>query len=255
LINYIVPTIVETIERENPTSDKVNITVKGKWFNGSLGAVTNTLIVQVRYKPKSQAEYTDADLYHDATVTKSGNTYSAKLTLTGLVYTKAYDIRIRVRDAIHEHQGPIADPVWRETGISKGIPVFDWGENDFRFNVPLYSGGVNFTPVYQAESGAAGLGQGESTTIKNPTDNHRLYYVRPTVSDGVSPANVYIPCARLGNMITGIGGYPHSSGRIDIFCVYLTLSGDKVTVTYCGYWNTAEQSYAQRKVNGIFAVL
>ena len=255
LVNYIVPTIKETITRESPTSDIVNIHVEGNWFNGSFGAVTNTLKVQVRYKPKSQAEYTDEDVYQDMTVTKSGNTYTASISIAGLVYTQAYSIRIRVRDAIHEHQGPIADPVWRETGISKGVPVFDWGEDDFRFNVPIYSGGVNYTYIYQAESGAAGLAQGESTTILNPTDKHRLYYVRPTISDGINPANVYIPCTRVGNMITGVGGFPHSSGRIDIFCVYLTLSGDTVTVTYCGYWNTASQAYAQRAVNGIFAVL
>lgn len=256
LVNYIVPTIKETISRESPTSDTVNISVNGNWFNGSFGSVTNTLRVQVRYKPKSQASYADSDKYVDMTVTTSGNTYTATLSLSGLEYTQAYSIRIRASDAIHVYDGALAEPVYRNTEISKGIPVFDWGEDDFRFNVPLYSGGVNFTYVFQAESGAAGLGQGESATILNPTDKHRLYYVRPTVSDGISPANVYIPCTRVGNMITGVGGYPHTSGRIDIFCVYITFATDGTfTVNYCGYWNTATQEYAQRKVNGIFAVL
>ena len=255
LIDYIKPTIVASAERESPTSDSVKISVSGKWFNGTFGSKTNTLTVQVRYKPKSQAEYTDSDGYKTITVTKSGNTYSGSITLSGLVYTQAYDFRIRARDAIHEHEGPIAEPVWQNIGISKGIPIFDWGEEDFRFNVPLFSGGVNFTQIYQTADGAANLAQGDSITLENKLGDHRFYYVRPTTSDGVSKANVYIPCTRLGDMIMGIGGYPHSSGRIDIFCVYLTISGKKVTVTYCGYWNTTEQAYAQRKINGIFAVL
>lgn len=256
LIDYIIPTITETISRESPTSDKVNISVKGNWFNGTFGSVVNTLKVEVRYKPKSQSAYADSDKYVEMAVDTSDNTYTATLTLSGLEYTNAYSIRIRVRDAIHVYEGPLAEPVYRNTEISKGVPVFDWGENDFRFNVPLYSGGLNFTQIYQAQSGAAGLGQGESATMQNPTDYHRLYYIRPTVSDGVSPANVYIPCSRVGNVITGVGGYPHASGRIDIFCVSITLATDGTfTVTYCGYWNTATQEYAQRKVNGIFAVL
>lgn len=255
LIDYIKPTIVASAERESPTSDSVKISVSGKWFNGTFGSVTNTLTVDVRYKPKSQSEYTDSDTYKTITVTKSGNTYSGSITISGLSYKKAYDFRIRVRDAIHKHQGAISDPVWRNIGISKGVPVFDWGESDFRFNVPLYSGGVNFTQIYQTADGADNLAQGDSITLENDIGDHRLYYIRPTTSDGVSKANVYIPCTRLGDMIMGIGGYPHSSGRIDIFCVYLTISGKTVTVTYCGYWNTTEQTYAQRKINGIFAVL
>jgi hypothetical protein len=138
LVNYIVPTIKETISRESPTSDIVNIHVEGNWFNGSFGAKQNTLKVQVRYKPKSQASYADTDDYVDMTVTTSGNKYTATLSLSGLDYTKAYSIRIRARDEIHVYDGPLAEPVYRNTEISKGIPVFDWGEEDFRFNVPVF---------------------------------------------------------------------------------------------------------------------
>lgn len=136
LINYIKPTIVAAISRESPTSDIVNISVKGNWFNGSFGSVTNTLKAQVRYKPKSQTEYTDSDKYYDMTVETSGNTYTATLSLTGLVYTSAYSIRIRVSDAIHVYNGPIAEPVYKNTNVSNGIPLFDWGESDFQFNIP-----------------------------------------------------------------------------------------------------------------------
>ena len=157
LIDYLKPTIVASISRESPTSDKVNISVKGNWFNGTLGSVTNTLKVQVRYKPKSQAEYTDSNKYYDATLETSGNTYTATVSLTGLVYTSAYSIRIRVADAIHVYNGPITEPVYKNTEINKGVPVFDWGEDDFAFHVPvkiegtLTIGGTTITEKQLAE--------------------------------------------------------------------------------------------------------
>ena len=168
LVNYIVPTIVETITRESPTSNVVKISAKGNWFNGNFGAKQNTLKVQVRYKPKSQSAYVDADKYVDMTVTTNGNTYTAEVTLSGMEYTNAYSIRIRASDAIHVYNGTIAEPVYKNTEIKKGVPVFDWGEEDFQFNVPvnmpknLYqtSGGgfnmnnsdiVNFNALYGAD--------------------------------------------------------------------------------------------------------
>ena len=135
LINYIVPTIVESISRKSPTSDVVNISVTGKWFNGSFGSVTNTLTVKVRYKPKSQASYTNS--YVNMTATISGNTYTATASLSGLEYTQAYSIQIMVSDAIHVSNGTLASPIYRNTEISKGIPIFDWGEDDFAFHVPV----------------------------------------------------------------------------------------------------------------------
>lgn len=253
LIEYIKPTIVASLSRESPTSNVVNISVTGKWFNGSFGSVANTLKAEVRYKQKSESSYTE---YVNMTVKTSGNTYTATISLSELLYTNSYNIRIRVTDAICKYDGPLAEPVIKNTEISKGIPIFDWGEEDFRFNVPIYSGGVKFTQLYQADSGAAGLAQGDSITVKNLSNDYRLYCVRPTISTGVNGAYVLIPCIKLGNLLMGVGGFPHSNGdRMDLFTVQLSISDDKITVDYCGYWNTKEMAYAQRKVNGIFAVL
>ena len=162
LVNYIVPTIVESITRESPTSDVVNISVRGNWFNGSFGAVTNTLKVEVRYKPKNQASYEDSDEYVDMTVTTNGNTYTASVSLDTLSYTQAYRICFRVSEAVHIHEGPLADPVCRNTEISKGSPVFDWGENDFNFNVPVnFNGGMTIAP---GDAASAIDGDGSSKT-------------------------------------------------------------------------------------------
>lgn len=178
LINYINPTIVETVSRESPTSDVVNVSASGKWFNGSFGKVTNTLKVEVRYKPKSRAAYTDSDKYVNMTVVTDGNTYTASVSLPGLAYTEAYSISIRVSDAVHLQNGSLAAPIFRNTEISKGIPVFDWGENDFNFNVPVnIKAGINIAP----ESGAAAideLGSGYTALTyiaQQGTENGWLY--------------------------------------------------------------------------------
>jgi hypothetical protein len=255
LVNYVKLTANTTAERTHPTADTVKVVTRGNYFNGSFGAVNNTIQAEVRFKPQTQAEYTDDDIYTDMTITLDGNAYTATATISGLDYLQTYDIRVRVRDQVYAYQGPLADARYNNIKLSKGIPVFDWGEDDFRFNVPIYSGGVNFTQLFATADGTTGLAQGESATF-DEISNHRLYYVRPTTSNGTSSANVYIPCTRIGNMITGVGGYPHSSGRIDIFCVYLTITNNNtITVTYCGYWNTKEQAYAARKIHGIYGVL
>lgn len=191
LVSYIVPTVVASVSRESPTSDKVNISVKGNWFNGSFGSVTNTLKVQVRYKPKSQASYTNSDKYLDMTVKTSGNTYTATLSLTGLVYTSAYSIRIRVTDAIHVYEGPLAEPIYRNTEISTGVPVFDWGESDFNFNVNVFM-------------------QGHLTLAHNTPS------IRGTTASG-EVLSVLIPCNGKGNLILGYGGYEKAFGATNIY--------------------------------------
>ena len=191
LIEYIKPTIVASASRPSPTSDSVTIAVKGDWFNASFGNSTNTLTVDVRYKPKSQSEYADSDKYKTITVTKSGNTYSGSITLTGLAYTSAYNIRVRVRDAIHVYDGPIADPVYKNTEINKGIPVFDWGESDFNFNVNV---------LLQ-----------QHLTFANNTPS-----IRGTTASG-EVLSALIPCNGKGNLVLGYGGYDKEIGATNIY--------------------------------------
>lgn len=137
LIPYIKLTNNATVKRTSPTSDTVIVSTKGNYYNGSFGAVNNTLRLQVRYKPKSRAEFETTDTWTEMTVTISGNTYTAEATLTGLDYKQAYDIRVRAQDQIYKYEGPLANAVYHNLPLSKGVPVCDWGENDFNFNVAI----------------------------------------------------------------------------------------------------------------------
>lgn len=137
-INYFTPTAVQTIERESPTSDVVNVTVKGAWFNGSFGATTNSLTVKLRHKPKGQESYGTS--YVTLATTSNGNEYTASCQLTGIAYTEARDVEIVITDKLHN--GTIEPSVVKYDEVRKGIPIFDWGEDDFNINGTLFLNGT-----------------------------------------------------------------------------------------------------------------
>lgn len=99
--------------------------VSGNFFNASFGAVTNTLTVQYRYRVDGGAYTT----YKAMTVSKSGNSYTATVTLTDLDYTKPHQFQAQAVDKL-------ATVTTQEKTV-RSIPVFDWSETDFNFNVPV----------------------------------------------------------------------------------------------------------------------
>jgi hypothetical protein len=94
------------------------------------------------------------------TYTKSGNSYSASASLTGLDYQKAYVFEVEVKDSLMT--------VTKTSSPVKAIPMFHWGENDFVFEVP-----VTFNAGFDGDSTT----QGGTKTIDgdlNVTGNVRL---------------------------------------------------------------------------------
>lgn len=100
----------------------ITLTVKGNYFNGSFGATNNSLEIQYRYKVKG-GTYSD---WKTINATLSGNTYTATNNLTGLDYQKTYVFQARAIDKL-------ATKTTGEISV-KSIPIFDWGENDFKVN-------------------------------------------------------------------------------------------------------------------------
>lgn len=107
--------------RTEPTSGNVTIRFSGDYFNGSFGAKPNHL--SLWYKGPGDAEPVPV------TPVISGNTYTAEVQLSGFDYQRAYSITVTVSDLLVTHKDTLT--------IRKGIPVFDWGEDHFRVNVPL----------------------------------------------------------------------------------------------------------------------
>lgn len=105
-----------------------NMTVAcfGNYFNGTFGAVNNTLTVQYRYKAAG-GSFTE---WANMTATKSGNSYYATAEVTGLDYQTPYYFETRATDKLDT-----TDP--STSGAIRTIPLFHWGENDFVFEVPV----------------------------------------------------------------------------------------------------------------------
>ena len=123
LVPYVPLTANVDYNRPDSTADEVVVTVKGKYFNGSFGAVSNTLTMSYRIKDEG-GDYGDTV---SLTPTISGDAYSLEFTITELSYRSMHVLEIHYSDKL------ISDSV--ETTIFGGIPVFDWGKDDFRFNV------------------------------------------------------------------------------------------------------------------------
>lgn len=111
------------------TDGNFDFTVKGNYFNGSFGAVDNTLTVYYRSKI-SGGEYSS---WTSMSVTFNGNTYTATVPLSGLDYKESYIFQAYAVDKL-------ATVETDETPI-KAEPVFDWSETDFNLNVPLKMNG------------------------------------------------------------------------------------------------------------------
>jgi hypothetical protein len=126
LVEYIELTANARLVRSDPTSGKAYLEISGNFFNQSFGVAQNQLSIQYRIT-KSGAAFEGALIALDPEL--SGNTYTTKVLLEGLDYESAYVAQVTIQDSV----------TFLEVfpSVSRGIPVFDWGERDFRFNVPI----------------------------------------------------------------------------------------------------------------------
>lgn len=126
LIPYVKLTSNVFGERTHPTNGNARISVKGNYFNDTFGAENNALTVKYRV---------DGGQYETAIPTISGNEYQVDIELTDLDYNQQHRFEVEVTDKIMS--------VTKSGTIKKGIPLFDWGQEDFSFHVPVSAPNVN----------------------------------------------------------------------------------------------------------------
>lgn len=119
-ILYVPLTNNATVQRTDPTSGNAVLTLQGNCWNGNFGAEENTLMATVSIEGEEQ--------FVPVTVGQD-HKYTATVSLSNLDYTRAYTVEVTVADKVMSV--PCSLPV------QKGIPVFDWGEEDFQFHVPV----------------------------------------------------------------------------------------------------------------------
>ena len=114
----------------------ITFTISGNYFNGSFGAVNNSLNLYYRYK-KENGNYGDwVALSPSSTY---GGTYSANVqfTLPDFNYKDTYTFQIKANDKL-------IDLAEKEYVIT-ALPVFDWSKDDVKFNVPIKLGNTQLT--------------------------------------------------------------------------------------------------------------
>ena len=131
MVDYIMLTCNTKVASVNASGD-ATLQCVGNCFNGSFGAQSNTLSVQYRYRANGGSWSS----WDSMSVSKSGNTYAATASHSGLDYEAVYEFEFLAKDKLME-----ANP---STGNVASLPVFHWGKNDVTFEVPVkFNKGVN----------------------------------------------------------------------------------------------------------------
>ena len=154
MINYV--KLTADLSVKMTVTGEATLTCTGNYFDGSFGSQSNTLIFRYRYK-ELNGSYGN---WVTATPSKSGNTYSISPTISGLDYRKKYVFQFNVIDKLMSVNSAEIS--------ARALPVFDWSENDFNFNVPVTST-ANISAVNLSGSWE-GYANDLSNTMSNPTE-------------------------------------------------------------------------------------
>ena len=147
----IVPYIKLSCSLSNDVPDgegNMQLRAEGRCFTGSFGAEDNTLQVSYRYKQQG-GEYGS---WQQMAATCGENTYTAQAEVTGLDYKTTYVFQTRAQDALGR--------AISGAKTVKAVPVFDWGETDFRFRVPVDMAGNRITDLGAPQNAADGVNLG-----------------------------------------------------------------------------------------------
>lgn len=116
-----------SIGNNKPDTDgSFTLTATGTCYNGDIAAAgSNDLYVLCRYKVNG-GDFSD---WYDMQIVKGGNSYTATMDFSGLDYRTTYVFQCRA--------GDLLDIVNTDEVAIKSMPAFDWGADDFNFNVPV----------------------------------------------------------------------------------------------------------------------
>lgn len=218
MINYVKLTC--NIDDIGVTTDGVmNFSLKGNYFNGSFGATSNTLTVQYRYKT-SGGSYSS---WASVTATKSGNTYTASGSVSGLDYKTKYVFQARAVDKIYD--GTYQSRVTTAEKAVSAQPVFDWSEDDFNLNVNgTYTdstGTYSFAQIGKAMMNATSLSCSVTKGANYSSASGSAYLVGNTM-------RIYFTATRSSQIAAG-------NNDNETICSFSIDTGGKVIGTYTVY--------------------
>lgn len=239
LVPYVVLTNGTTVGRPKPTDGSAFIQFQGQYFNGNFGAANNTL--ELKYK----IEYPDGSMdanWKYVTPTLSEDSYFAYIELSGFDYTKVFNVHTVVTDKLLS--------LTKVAILKQGIPVFDWGKEDFQFHVPVYIQGniIDVPEVLYTSPDANGTNGG---VVLNQ-DVSNFEYIEIFYNDnngrGSNSVKVYNP---EGKQICLVCVEPNGSSAFYFRRSGYTISGNVITYANNGgysyfngsSWNAYSGSY------------
>lgn len=196
LVPYIKPTCYQTvkIEMSGETGAEIHLTVSGNYYNGSFGKVNNTLLLEVRYTNGEgvMGEWQTIN----ATPTFNDGTYEINATISGFAYSNSYVFQCRATDKLNT--------VESSQYTIRVYPVFDWGEEDFNFNVPVKMDGET---VLRHNKEA-------NNTVLSASGGH--IYLRPEGTESTYSETIFYPDGSVkvsGNL--NVNGDVEISGNVN----------------------------------------
>lgn len=150
--------------------------IEGNYFNENFGATNNSLTLKYKINEGSYVSVKNADIEF------TGHNYAAYVTVTGLDYSQVYNVEAVATDKLSSAG---KGNVYNITGKS----LFDWGKEDFNFNV-----------LVKAQEGV------------QVAADQAIYG-----DDEGSLHEALIPLDSTGNTVLGRGGYTRNNGDTIIY--------------------------------------
>lgn len=158
------------------TDGTLTFTIQGNYFNDTFGAVNNSLAVKYKINDGQYATVNSSN------IEITGHNFETKVTITGLDYSQIYSVEAVATDRLSSAG---EDNVYSVTGR----PLFDWGKEDFNFNIQVKAQeGIQIAPdqaVYGDDEGAL--------------------------------HEALVPLDSTGNTVLGRGGYLRNNGNTTIY--------------------------------------
>ena len=143
VIQYIPLTINPTFRRVSPTSNIITVEFYGNFFSGNFGASSNALKVKYRYKEYGTETWSAYVTISASSINIPGDgTYNSNGAVTlgsNFDYRKSYDMEIVAQDGSGT---AVLSDVSSMVQVTRGEPVFDWSNTDFRVRETLRTANV-----------------------------------------------------------------------------------------------------------------
>lgn len=135
------------LSSSDSTQAELVVNIEGNYYSGSFGAVDNTITVTGIIT--DDEGNTTSFAFNSSEIYLTGDSFTGSKTITNLDYRRTYVVTLVAGDALTS--------VTLNSDPLRSLPVFDWGANDFSFNVPISIEGYALAD-YPIETGTTAMG-------------------------------------------------------------------------------------------------